>query len=320
MLYAYRLTGSRLERLMPQDDIAQAIWIDLYRPLDGQLAKVEKLGITVPTLEDMEEIEISNRLFHEDGVDNITVVLPGLSLDKVLIEGPVTFLLARDRLVTVRHHAPRPFETYPDRADKGTAGCETPDRLFLGLIEEIIARLADLMEESGADLDAVARLVFGVATDRPDPDRLQSALRRVGREGEQLGRVRLALLTVERALSFFGQSIDTRPDGTALKALVKAQMRDIQALAVHADFLSNRVSLATDATLGMINLDQNRTVRIVSVVAALFLPPTLIASIYGMNFAAMPELQHPLGYPIALGLMLASAALTYLYFKWRGWL
>lgn len=320
MLFAYRLAGKRLERLMPQDDIAQAIWIDLYRPLDGQIAKVRALGVDVPTLEDMEEIEISNRLFHEHGVDNITVVLPGLSLDKTRIEGPVTFLLASDRLVTVRHHAPRPFETFPDRADKGSTGCETPERLLLGLIEEIIARLADLMEETGGDLDDVARLVFGAATDRPDPDQLQNALRRIGREGEQLGRVRLALLTVERALSYFGQSVEARPDGAALKTLVKGQMRDVQALAVHSDFLSNRVSLATDATLGMINLDQNRTVRIVSVVAALFLPPTLIASIYGMNFAAMPELHHPWGYPIALGLMFASAAATYLYFKWRGWL
>lgn len=320
MLYAYRLTGSRLERLMPQDDIAQAIWVDLYRPLQGQIDRVNALGVDVPTLEDMEEIEISNRLFHEDGVDNMTVVIPGLSLDKTRIEGPVTFMLSQARLVTVRHHAPRPFDTFPDRADKGTAGCQTPERLFLGLIEEIIARLADLMEETGSDLDDVARLVFGAATDRPDPDRLQESLRRVGREGEQLGRVRLALLTVERALSYFGQTIEGRPDAAALKTLIKGQMRDVQALAVHADFLSNRVSLATDATLGMINLDQNRTVRIVSVVAALFLPPTLIASIYGMNFAAMPELQHPWGYPIALGLMLASAAATYLYFKWRGWL
>ena len=97
-------------------------------------------------------------------------------------------------------------------------------------------------------------------------------------------------------------------------------MRDLQALEVHADFLGQRVALATDATLGMINLAQNVTVRIVSVVAALFLPPTLIASVYGMNFAYMPELAQPWGYPAALALMLASAVGTWAFFKWKRWL
>lgn len=135
-----------------------------------------------------------------------------------------------------------------------------------------------------------------------------------------LGRVRLALLSVERALSHFSQTLGARADATPLAGIVKGQLRDVQALGVHADFLSGRVTLATDATLGMINLAQNATVRIVSVVAALFLPPTLIASVYGMNFAGMPELDQPWGYPLALGLMLGSAVVTYLYFKWRGWM
>ena len=102
--------------------------------------------------------------------------------------------------------------------------------------------------------------------------------------------------------------------------MVKALTRDIQALEVHADFVSSRVALASDATLGMINLVQNSTVRIVSVVAVLFLPPTLIASVYGMNFRVMPELDQSWGYPMALGLMVASAVGTYLFFKWKNWL
>jgi magnesium transporter len=186
-------------------------------------------------------------------------------------------------------------------------------------MEEIVGRLADLLEGAGKSLDAVTKSVY-------DPDSagrsdiLQQALQNVGREGDLVGRVRLSLLTLERAIGFLGQSMADRSPSDALRPVVKALIRDIQALEVHADFVSSRVALASDATLGMINLVQNSTVRIVSVVAVLFLPPTLIASVYGMNFRVMPELDQSWGYPMALGLMVASAVGTYLFFKWKNWL
>ncbi|MBT9244363.1 magnesium transporter CorA family protein [Gemmobacter fulvus] len=320
MQFAYIPRAGRLERILPPVMLTEALWIDLYRPLPTQVADVAALGLTVPTLADMEEIEISNRLYREAGVDYMTVVLPGLSQSKEPQSGPVTFILSPERLVTVRHHAPRPFETYPERADKSGPGCDRPERVFLGLIEEIIGRLADLLEGVGRGLDQVAGSVYRRAHGPARPDVLQMALEQAGQEGELLGRVRLALLTVERAVSFFGQTLAEREGGGALRPVVKGLMRDIQALEVHADFLAARVALASDATLGMINLAQNATVRIVSVVAALFLPPTLIASIYGMNFVHMPELALSFGYPLALGLMLLSALGTYLFFKWKRWL
>ncbi|MFN7596818.1 MAG: CorA family divalent cation transporter, partial [Cereibacter sp.] len=193
------------------------------------------------------------------------------------------------------------------------------ERVFLGLMEEIVGRLADLLEGTGTSLDAVTRSVY-------DPDQakrsevLQDALQNVGRVGDLVGRVRLSLLTLERAIGFLGQSMAERGTSDGLRPVVKALLRDIQALEVHADFVSSRVALASDATLGMVNLVQNSTVRIVSVVAVLFLPPTLIASVYGMNFRAMPELDQGWGYPMALGLMVASAVGTYLFFKWKNWL
>ena len=273
----------------------------------------------VPTLADMEEIEISNRLYRENGLEVMTVVLPGLSESRSPTSGPVTFILAPERLVTVRHHAPRPFETYPERADKSGPGCDRPERVFLGLIEDIIGRLADLLEGVGRSLDGVAGSVYRPVPGKDRAQVLQAALEQAGQEGELLSRLRLALLTLERAISFFGQGLADRGDA-ALRPMVKGLMRDLQALEVHADFLGQRVALATDATLGMINLAQNVTVRIVSVVAALFLPPTLIASVYGMNFAHMPELTQPWGYPAALALMLASAVGTWAFFKWKRWL
>ncbi len=319
MLHAYRYAGPGLAAIPHDADLAGALWIDLYRPLDAQVAAVAALGIVVPSLADMEEIEISNRLFRENGVDQMTVVLPGLSTSRTPTAGPVTFILAPNRLVTVRHHAPRPFETFPDRAERAMAGCASAERLFLGLVEECVARLADLLEGVGRELDTASSAVFsGSAAQRPDV--LQTALEQTGRQGDLLNRIRLGLLSLERAMSFYVLGAAERAEGKALRAVAKAQMRDLQALEVHADFLSSRVGLAVDATLGMVNLAQNATVRIVSVVAVLFLPPTLIASIYRMNFARMPELAASWGYPFALVMMLVSALGTYLFFKWRRWL
>lgn len=319
MLFAYRLDMGRLHLMPPEGDLTEAVWIDLYRPQPEQVGRVEALGLQVPTLDDMEEIEISNRLYREGGNDYLTVILPGQAPDKTPITGPVTFVLMPRRLITVRHHSPRSFETFPTRADQSSAGCANHLRVFLGLVEEIVSRQADLLEGSSKALDQTAGRVYGAEAAR-DTALLGAALSAIGLEGETLSRVRLALLTLERMLSTFGVWVAERPDATALQPLIKGLMRDIQALEEHAAFLSTRVSLISDTTLGMINLAQNATVKILSVVAALFLPPTLIASVYGMNFHAMPELDKPWGYPMALALMVASAVVTYVYCKWMRWL
>ncbi|MCB1334731.1 MAG: magnesium transporter CorA family protein [Roseivivax sp.] len=327
MLYAYKPIPGGLHPLHPVSGSlaeeaeaavalpAEAIWLDLHRPLDAQIAAVSALGVSVPSLDDMEEIEISNRLFQQDGTDYMTVVVPGSDAQGNPTAGPVTFMLSPQRLITVRHHAPRPFETYPTRAGRGAAGCSTPEHVFLGLVEEIIGRQADVLESVGKALDGASRRTFGSQT-AASPAELRATLQEVGQQGEILNRVRLAVMTLERALAFFGTQKRDKP----VETLVKAMTRDLAALAVHADFLSNRVSLAVDAVLGLINLAQNATARIMSIVATLFLPPTLVASAYGMNIEDMP-MQHAVwGYPAVLGLMIASGLGTYLFFKWRRWL
>ena len=321
MLAAYRLADRRLEPLPPEAPLTEAIWIDLYSPEGTEAGRVKtELGIEVPTLEDMEEIEISNRLYREDGHDVMTVLLPGHRPDGSQLSGPVTFIVAPERLLSVRHHAPRPFETFPLRADRSSTGCETPGRLFLGLVEEIVARLADHIEGAGRALDGIAARVYAGTAKELNQDELGEALRGAGRQGEDLARVRLGLLSVERMLSVWSLWSEDRADGKGLRSHLKSLQRDIQALEVHADFLSGRVGLATDTTLGMVNLSQNQTVRIVSVVAVLFLPPTLIGTVYGMNFDVMPELGWVWGYPMAIVAMVLSAVLSWAYFKWRGWL
>lgn len=317
MLFAYRPDGPRLARMDHDAPPAAAMWLDLYRPMPAQVEAVQALGLEVPTLADMEEIEISNRLYRENGADYMTVVLPGADVNGDQVSGPVTFILTAERLVTVRHHNPRPFETYPGRAEKVGPGCAHPGDILLGLFEEIIGRQADLLEGAGKALDEASRRVYH---EDPGTDiaALRSLLRNTGLENERIGRVRLGLLTLERALGFLEQSPQPLPKKFA--SAIKAMRRDIGALSVHADFLGTRVEMASDVTLGIINIGQSQTTKTVSVVAVIFMPPTLVASIYGMNFRIMPELDWSLGYPGALAAMLASAVGAYAFFRWRRWL
>ena len=320
MLFAFASDGARLTQLAHDAPLDGAVWIDLYIPKAPQREKVAALGIEIPTLDEMEEIEVSNRLFRRGDLDHMTCTLPGLSNTQKALVGPVAFILGPTRLVTVRHHTPRSFRTFADRAGLSQAGCGGPERVFLGLIEEIVGRMADLLEGAGKVLDRLGAQIYASSDPGGAKQGLQTVLEEIGRQGELLGRVRLALLTVHRALRHIALRFAERRDAKDLTGLVKARVRDIQALETHADFLSSRVQLATDATLGMINLGQNQAVKSLSVVAALFLPPTLIASVFGMNFTGMDLLEKPWGYPLALGLMGLTAAATYLFFSWKKWL
>ncbi|PTE15849.1 magnesium transporter CorA family protein [Pseudogemmobacter blasticus] len=316
MLFAYASAGAKLTQMPHSGPLDPAVWVDLYKPMPAQVERVRAMGLEVPTPAEMEEIELSNRLYREGGADYMTVVLPGLDETGARVSAPVTFILTATRLITVRHHRPRPFETYPTRADKVGPGCTDPRRLFLSLMEEIIGRLADILEAGGGELDQITARVFDLGgSDR----NLAGALREISQMSDQIAKVRLSLLTLERAISYFGQSL-ADGGGDGLRPVVKGLMRDIQALEVHGDFLTNRIAMASDLSLGMISVAQNTTVKIVSVVAVIFLPPTLIASAYGMNFTGIPELTWAWGYQMALGLMLASAVGTFLFFKWKRWL
>ncbi|WP_226341251.1 magnesium transporter CorA family protein [Gemmobacter serpentinus] len=313
MLKAYQ---NRQGKLVATEMLEQALWIDLLAPTPDEVAQLASLGFDLPSQADMDEIELSNRLYHDGDVHVMTIMVPGQSADGRRVSAPLSFMLTPARLVTVRFHSPRPFETFAAKADHTTAGCDSAATVFLGLTEEIIARLADHLEEVGRGLDAVTGAIYGPEDAGRSPDMLQLGLQKLGREGEFLSKLRLALLTLGRAIGYAQPLPMMRGHGKLATSL----LRDLQSLEVHTDFLAQRLSQASDATLGMIDLAQNATVRIISVVSALFLPPTLIASIYGMNFKNMPELEQSWGYPAAIGVMLASAIGTWAYFKWRKWL
>jgi magnesium transporter len=192
--------------------------------------------------------------------------------------------------------------------------------IFLGLMETVIDRLSDILEMIGRELDNTSKSIFQkTSANHNDTAGFQAVLVALGRYGDLNGKLRESLLSLSRVFSYMLLSGGKYKDDSHKEAL-ETYAKDISSLTEHATYVSNRVNLLLDATLGMVNIEQNTIIKIFSVAAVVFLAPTLIASIYDMNFEHMPELEWLLGYPFAVGLMILSAILPYLYFKKKGWL
>ncbi|MBP0614678.1 magnesium transporter CorA family protein [Jiella mangrovi] len=321
-----------------------AIWIDLHSPSPEEVAAVEALcAIAIPTREEMSEIEVSSRLYSEDGADVMTAsVVHGVQTGKPAF-APVTFLLARGRLVTVRYSEPKSFQIFvsklcrdpavlPPHQEAAEAGeiarsvgkAPTAEQLLVGLLETVVDRMADLLELISADLDKIGDDIFSSSAQKKPTGTadFKKLLQRIGAAGDLTSRVRESLATLDRLLPFMQLVLD-RKKGNGMKdgkARVKVMARDIHSLNDFVSFLSNKTTFLLDTTVGMISIEQNAIIKIFSVAAVAFLPPTLVASIYGMNFHDMPELDWAYGYPYALILMAVSALLPMIYFRYKNWL
>ena len=301
-----------------------AVWIDLMNPTKNEDLRVEQaLSISVPTREEMSEIEASSRLYVEGGGYYMTALVlhqPDMQGEPPLAT-PVTFVLAGSRLVTVRYAEPRAFPIFVSRAQKKDAACMTGAAVLVGLLEAIIDREADRVERIQGEVDKLSQTIFGSkGGERTRSRRFDVNIRTIGREGELTSRSRESLLTLDRLLTFLAHAMGERSDEKALRARVKTAGRDVQSLADHVGYLSTKITFLLDATLGMINNEQNTIIKIFSVLAVALMPPTLVGTIYGMNFKHIPELEWLWGYPFALLLMVISALLPWIYFKRKGWL
>ena len=299
---------------------AEAVWIDLLAPTREEERRVEALlGVEVPTHEEMQEIEVSSRLYEENGALYMTATV----LCKAQSERPetaaISFILAGDRLVTVRYAEPQPFALFAARCQRAPGAHTRGDAVLAGLLDALIDRIADILEHIGREVDDISHEIFELSA-KPGRGDFQGILRRLGLRGDLTSKVRESLVSVGRLLMFLTQASTAQKLAKNLRDRLRTMSRDVRSLTDHVSFLSSKINFLLDATLGMINIEQNAIIKIFSVVAVVFLPPTLIASIYGMNFAYMPELEWALGYPWALLLMLASAITPYLYFRRRGWL
>jgi len=314
-------TVRRLDGEQALEALPQAVWVDLLSPRQEEVAAVEAaLKVAIPARAQMQEIETSSRLRRESDAVLMTVTLLSNVSTPQPQCGAVTFILCHQRLVTLRYSDPLPFKVFGQTAVTNLSACSNGTTAMLGLFSAVIDRLADVIEICGQDVEAIAQEVFRQADVATGRQNYSGIIPRIGRTADIVSKARESIMSLSRALTFL--SLTTTDTGAKkdLRNLLKNESRDLASISTYADFVSDKIAFLLDATLGMIGQQQNTIMKIFSVLAMVFLPPTLIGSIYGMNFQDMPELSWHFGYPLALSLMVASACLPYLFFKRKGWL
>jgi magnesium transporter len=326
MLYVNSGTSSRRvvpaePRALPADE--PAVWLDLLNPTEEERSIVERAtGLRVPTQADLSEIESSSRLSSEGRALYLSTPMTHRGTDGLSNTAPLGFVLSPDHLLTVRFADYPVFDSFAERF--ATEGRHSGVGAFVGLLEAIVDRLADVLEHVGADLETISRRVFRPESDKKQNTRrtdaqLRAMLRAIGRAGERLSDIRDSLVGTQRIVIFTHDAGESWiPKDTLHRFLTIRQ--DIASLMDFDVQLNNKVQFLLDATLGFINIEQNNGIKVLTVVSVVGVPPTLIASIYGMNFKWIPELQWEYGYFYGLALIVLSALLPLWWFKRRGWI
>ena len=299
-----------------------ALWIDLLEPDTDEEQRVEaQFGIDVPTREEMREIETSNRLYEEAGALYMTATV----VTKIDTDRPessqITFILTPDKLVTNRYTDPLPFRRYVAYAARHAGQCSNAVAVLAGLLEALVNRIADVLERIGGDMDTLSAEVFmapapGVRRRTRD---YRAILERVGRAGDLNSKARETLSSLSRLLAFLQQAEHPQIN-PEMRGRLRTLSRDVTQMSDHAGFIASKVQFQLDATLGMINIDQNNILKIFSVATVVLLPPSVIGAIFGMNFDLIPTSSQPWGFWAAIGLMVTSAVVPWWAFKRLGWL
>ena len=323
MLSVYIPHGTTLERRIVESGALpdEAVWIDLVSPTTPEDQLVEELlGVAVPTREEMQEIEVSSRLYVENGARYMTATLMCQSDTASPKTTPVTFILSGHRLVTVRYDDPRPFAIVEHRLSRNCPSKINGEIVLVDLLDAVIDRSADILERIGSEVDQISRTIFEPDDDRVEPSEYNDILKGLGRKGDLTSKVRESQVSIGRLVLFLANEAETMRWPKDARAQVNSMQRDVVSLSDHSTYLSNKITFLLDALLGSVTIQQNNVIKLFSVAAVVFMPPTLVASIYGMNFRHMPELDWYFGYPLALALMVAAAVGPYFFFKWKKWL
>lgn len=304
-----------------------ALWIDLLNPTTEEETLVELWAkIPIPTREDMKEIEESNRFYSENGAQYLTAPFLHLSRNEHRIISPVTFILSDKLLISVRYSEPKSFALYVSRTAKNGNGLINDHTnslcVLLGIIEANTNRLADFIEGVSEKIDTASHHIY-----HRDPNtrpmstkNFRQILNEIGTHGTFLSRMRESLSGIRRMLVYLTANTTEQSQTNETLPWLKTLERDTQSLEAYVDFLNSKINFLLDTIVGLISVEQNAIIKIFSVAAVGFMPPTLIASIYGMNFKFMPELSELWGYPIALIIMIISALIPLYYFRIKGWL
>jgi magnesium transporter len=297
-----------------------AFWFDALDPTrESELALEKLLAIEIPTREEIKDIEASSRLYAENGALYATVLFPVENAEGDVDKVDVTFVLTQKHLVTVRYQFTKVLTAFAQRCARLPA--PPIEMLFLQIVEAYVEAMADLLQKYAERMDNLGRRIF--RTKQPkrngkDAMDWRRMLHNIGAAGQVIATIREGLVSFSRMASFLSAQSQHGFSREA-ESHIATIARDCAQLAEHATYLSNKASFLQDASLGMLNVEQNQIIKLFSVVSVVLMPPTLIASIYGMNFEFMPELKWHLGYPLALFGMAVSAIVPFIYFRWRKW-
>ena len=317
MLRLFKIRGGLIQEIQcPAEQLEQALpqadWIDAHEPDEGERALLQRLLHTdLPEFDDVEEIEASARFF----LDQAGIHVHSLFLAQT--EGrhstaSVACILKRECLITIREDDLADFRLLRLRARRGQVAVQSPQSLLVTLFEQKVENHADTLENLHRQLERVRYLVL-----EDEESELEDAIGKLARLEDSNGKIRLCLMDTQRGISFLLRHLHGQQEQPET---LREIMRDIETLMSHTTFLFDKINFLMDSTQGFINIEQNQIIKIFSIAAVVFLPPTLVASMYGMNFDHMPELKWLLGYPWAIGLMIASGIAPYWYFKRKGWL
>lgn len=299
--------------------VQKALWIDLLSPtIEEERIIEEQLKIEIPTKKEIEEIEPSSRLYIEKNVLYMGATMVALSDSPEAKTDVVTFILTNNNLITLRYSEFRAFKLFIAKLLRSKIKKYSAVSTLIGLLDTAIERLADILEKISHKHDEISQHIFHQKSNEIRTD-YKEILQNIGANGDLGTKASESLMTFVRLISYLEQTLDANVSKEMLMSLTIID-KDVHALREHASFLSIKFNFLLDATLGMINIEQNNIIKIFSVAAVIFLPPTLIASIYGMNFNYMPELKWYVGYPLAIFLMFISAWLPFKFFKKKKWL
>ena len=327
--YSVSSNGNQLEKVkcnlesgvIPKD----VLWIDIYYPSADQEKRIEDiLSINIPTKAEMNKIEVMSPFYKEDNTHYMTITVLDKSNDENPNSTAITFILTGEIIITLRYSTPWPLTNFTSRAIKGYPQALSSENILSGILEVLINSTADALEEVGNELDSLLKKIFEKSSSQEMifSKRYNSVIRKIGYTGNLISKNRESLVSMNRLLIYFGQIEGVQRYNTKResKAKFKNLAKEVYSLGEYGNFLSQRNSFLLDATLGMISVEQNMIIKVFTVASAVFMPPTLIASIYGMNFRHMPELEMLIGYPLALTMIVTSALLPYFFFKRKKWI
>ena len=304
--------------------VSDALWVDLLDPTAAETAGVAAtLGAAVPSEWALNEIEPSSRLRIRDGVLFMSTPSATHRQADAVVVAPIGFVLSPDRLVTVRYTPMPSFDAVAAKFAPGRTTPKTSLDVFIELVDEIVDRVADALEEMNAELSGLSLEAFQKDHLRGrDPNRstqlLRVQLRQVGRIGDRLSDIRNGLLGVGRIVNFVDQFCADWTAGVARSRLISIR-NDVTALGEYEEHLATKTQFVLDALVGLISIAQNDIFKVLTIVSIVGIPPTLMAGVYGMNFEHMPEYHWAWGYEWGWGVIIVSAIIPLVWFKLKGW-